>query len=87
VKTRPDNSESVPMLDLRGEICAISLARARVFLDLQPPGGRAVLLHSDGEPRRNLPEALAEAGYELLDHGPAETVAAAWLLTVRCPGE
>ena len=53
-------------LDITGEICPLTLVKARLMVDQTPPGSTVEIRLNSGEPLENVPRALAEIGCRIL---------------------
>lgn len=53
-------------LDITGEVCPMTFVRTKLKLEKMQPGQVLDIRLNDGEPSRNVPEALRDHGQEVL---------------------
>jgi TusA-related sulfurtransferase len=68
------------LLDLSGVPCPANSARALLKLEMLGSGEELEVLLDDGEPAKNVPAAMAEAGHELLSRS---RTGSGWVMVFR----
>ncbi len=54
-------------LDITGDICPMTLVKAKLKLEELGVGDRLTILVADGEARRNVPQSLRDHGHAVLE--------------------
>jgi TusA-related sulfurtransferase len=54
-------------LDITALLCPMTFVRTRLLLDRMKPGEVAEIILRDGEPMKNVPEAVRNLGHAVLD--------------------